>query len=240
MKMSKRKTKADAPVEVRDAVKHGLNGFDDKAVADSIITAHEQSLIADTAADAKAAAAYSVCMVAAELRNSKDNANIADEAFQSGWRYSLKGIYLRLHAAGVSWVERTESKDADGNQTVAYKLTKYGRNISSNAQQGAILLTLEEVKAAETLQGLRKAIRDRKAELATEALTENQVLCAEAADDLQTVFDAIMAELAEIESVEAYAEVGERMLPIMEYVALGSEETEETEETTETVEAETA
>jgi hypothetical protein len=230
MEMSKVSERADAPKAVREAVQKGLNGFNDKAVCDSIIEAHNQAEIAGTAAEAKAAAAFQVAIVASDLRHSDQNKTLDDQAFQTGWRYNMRGIYQRLHAAEVTWVERTESKDKDGNQTVSYKLTKYGRNISSDSQQGAVLLSNEAVKECGSLQALRKAIKERKAELAAEAMTANQVECAELAAMLEKGVKAILAELVELESPDAYTEVITRMAAIADYVAQGRETEAETAE----------
>lgn len=229
MATRKGKVKADAPVEIREASQKGLKGFDDKAISDSIISAHKQALVEGKAAEAKAAAAFAVCVIAAKLRESKDNRNLADEAFTSGWRYSMRGLYPRLHAAQVSWVEQSRSKDKEGNEKVSYKLSAYGKNISSDAQQAAIYLTSATVEESGSLMAVRKAIRNRKQELADAEMTDEQRDCQRLHAEIKQAVDAILAGLAEIESPKAYLEVAEMLLPVAEYVAAGNDETEEAE-----------
>lgn len=122
---------ADATKPVKDASKHGLNGFDARLIVRSITAAFEASKQAKAFADLKSVAALAICKYAHKLRTSKANASLTGESFAAGWRYDMKGLLPELHTAGIDWVKVRAG--ADDRQL--YALTSYGQNVSSFANQ---------------------------------------------------------------------------------------------------------
>lgn len=210
--MSTNKAKAaNATAPVREASTHGLKGFDGRSIVKAVTEAFKQSQIAGTATEAKAAAAYSVCCEANKVR--KENATLDREAWSNSWRSSVRGILPQLHASGIGWVEQTETVK-DGQSRIGYRLTSYGQNISSDANQvGQYDIDTEQ---AESLQGVRKAIKAAKEAEALEDMTDEQLECVARAGLLAESFKLLSALLADAESVEAYDLTLESMADLIE------------------------
>ena len=192
--------KANATQAVVQANQKGLEGFEDKQVADAIVAAHKAAMLADKHSEAKAAAAYAVCCEAQRIR--AINASISAEAFASSWRYSMRGILPRLYAAKVSWVEQTERKLKSGEIEVGYKLTSYGRNISSDASQTG-QYDIDAIEAG-SLTGVRKAIKAAKQAEAEQAETDAERELRELRESYLELAKQALDLLDDAESVEAW------------------------------------
>jgi hypothetical protein len=193
-------SKAKATQAVMQANQRGLDGFDDKQVADAIVAAHKAASLADKHSEAKAAAAYAVCCEAQRIR--AINATIDAEAFASSWRYSMRGILPRLYAAKVTWVEQTERKLKSGDVEIGYKLTSYGRNISSDASQTG-QYDIDAVGAG-SLMGVRKAIKEAKQAEAEAAETDQERELRELRESYLELAKQAQSLLEDAESVEAW------------------------------------
>jgi len=212
---------ANAPVVVQEASQKGLRGFDDKAVTDAIVKAFEQATIAGVATDAKEAAAFVLCQSGTALRHDQHNALLSDDAFQQGWRYSTRGILPRLFTAGVTWVEQTTREMSDGTVKVGYKLTQYGRNISSAACRSGLFLTVNETDEAGSYRGVLDAIKVKADAAIWEELTDEQKECREQAELFSAGVKVLRGLLKQAEcseswkmSVESIAEQIEMNTPI--------------------------
>jgi hypothetical protein len=197
------KVKAKGNKQVVEAKLRGLHGFSDKAVTDAIITAHSEAAKAADHAEAKAKAALEVCRVASTLRiDDAENSKLTAEDWASQWRYSMRGVLPLLHKAGIDWVEQTETTLKSGEVRIGYKLTGYGRNISSDANQCGQYDV--DARKCESLREVRAALKAAKEAEAIEAESEVEAECRE----LSVVFDdgvkALRKLLAEAESPEAW------------------------------------
>ena len=195
-----KKQAANATSQVIEASTHGLDGFDGRAIVRAVSEAFTQASIARDASDAKAAAAFTVCSEAQRVR--ARNATLDRDAWSNSWRSSVKGILPQLHAAGIEWVEQTSTTLNDGSERIGYRLTSYGQNISSDANQvGQYDIDADE---AGSLQAVRKAIKAAKEAEAEAELTDEQRECQEKAVELVAGFKLLQKLLAEAESAEAY------------------------------------
>lgn len=197
------KVKAKGNKQVVEAKLRGLHGFSDKKVADSIIEAHSEAKAASDHAEAKAKAALAVCRESSRLRmDDSENAKLTAEDWASQWRYSMRGILPRLHKAGIDWVEQTETTLKDGSVKIGYKLTGYGRNISSDANQvGQYGI---DARKCDSLREVRKALEVAKTAEAEAAESEVERECRELAEVFDHGVKTLRKLLAEAESPEAW------------------------------------
>jgi hypothetical protein len=153
-----------------------------------------------------------VCRHASKLRIDDDvNSKLTSDDFASQWRYSVKGIMPQLHAAGIDWVEQTERKLADGTVSTGYKLTKYGRNISSDASQcGQYAFTPNheiDARKLDSLQECRKAIKAAKEAEALAAETDTEREMREVLEQFDTGVKLLRDLLVDSENPESVREV---------------------------------
>jgi hypothetical protein len=197
------KQKAKGNKQVVESKLRGLHGFDDKAVSLLIIEAAEQAATAKDASEAKAKAALRVCQIASGLRlDDSENSKLTSDDWASQWRYSLRGILPRLHKAKIEWVEQTERKLKDGSTVVGYKLTGYGRNISSDANRTGQYGI--DARKCDSLMEVRKAIEAAKQQESEAAESEVERTCRELAGVFDDGIKALRKLLVEAESPEAW------------------------------------
>jgi hypothetical protein len=212
MTTNKDKSQAAATPAVIEGNTLGLKGFNGSAIVKAVSAAFTSANEAKTHAEAKAEAAFTVCVEAQRVR--AENKLLDREAWSNSWRSSVRGILPQLHAAGIDWVEQTATTLNDGSERIGYKLSGYGQNISSDANQTG-QYDIDAVKA-ESLQGVRKAIKACKAAEELADMSPEQLECAELAGLLDDGFKVLKQLLAEAESAEAYQVALESMAEMIE------------------------
>lgn len=211
--MSKQAAKGNKSVV--EAKQQGLHGFQDKQIADQIVEAHKQDGSAKTHAEAKAKAALKVCRIASKLRiDDEINSKLTAEDWASQWRKSVQGVLPRLHAAGIDWVEQTERKLKDGTTQVGYKMSGYGRNISSDANQTGQYSI--DARKCDSLMDVRKAIKVAKQAEAEAAETDQEKELRELSELYHQGIDALTALLVEAESAEAWQTAIDQLAEMVE------------------------
>lgn len=229
-------TAANATPSVATAAKHGLKGFQTRKIVAAIKQAAEASALMEEQSELRAKQAFTVCTIAQSIR--KQNKLLDRQAWSDSWRASIKGILPELYAAKVPWVERTDPKD--NTKSTTYKLTSYGQNISSNANQvGQFDI---DAKMCGSLQSIRRAIKKIKAREASEVVAAEEAKDPNLAtlrallqdfDDGVVILRGLIVEAASIPAFELECVALLERIELNQPVATEDEEEEESDDTEE-------